>query len=66
MRGQKKSENRIYLDSYVLQRDMRIRLPREIGKNLLVEPGKTYFEIYLDPILQEIVLIPVKDSLEEH
>lgn len=38
----------IYLDTYLLQQDMRIRLPKAILTNLSVEKGKTKFEIYLD------------------
>ena len=38
----------IYLDTYLLQQDMRIRLPKAILPNLSAEKGKTKFEIYLD------------------
>lgn len=38
----------IYLDTYLLQQDMRIRLPKAILTNLPAERGKTKFEIYLD------------------
>ena len=38
----------IYLDTYLLQQDMRIRLPKAILTNLPIEKGKTKFEIYLD------------------
>lgn len=38
----------IYLDTYVLQKDMRIRLPKSILSNMDVEKGKTKFDIYLD------------------
>ena len=31
----------IYLDTYVLQQDMRIRLPKSILSNLSVEKGKS-------------------------
>lgn len=39
----------IYLDTYVLQQDMRVRLPKSILSNLEVERGKTKFDIYLNP-----------------
>jgi hypothetical protein len=42
------SEELIYLDTYVLQQDMRVRLPKSILSNLGVEKGKTKFDIYLD------------------
>ncbi len=38
----------IYLDTYVLQQDMRIRMPKSILSNLQAEKGKTMFDIYLD------------------
>ena len=38
----------IYLATYVLQQDMRVRLPKAILTNMDVEKGKTQFDIYLD------------------
>ena len=38
----------IYLDTYVLQQDMRIRLPKSILNNLSVEKGSSKFAIYFD------------------
>lgn len=61
MKLQKESTPRIYLDDYILQKDMRIRLPKELIKNLNIYPGKTYFEIYFDPSKKEIILA-VKNS----
>lgn len=43
------SDSCIYLDTYVLQQDMRVRLPKSILSNLNVEKGKTKFDIYIDP-----------------
>ena len=37
----------IYLDTYVLQQDMRVRMPKAILSNMGVEKGKTTFDIYL-------------------
>ena len=34
----------VYLDSYCLQNDMRIRLPKAILTNLSAEKGKTIFD----------------------
>lgn len=48
-------ESYIYLDTYVLQQDMRVRLPKTVLSNLNVEKGKTRFDIYLDT--RENVLI---------
>lgn len=54
----------IYLDTYVLQQDMRIRMPKSIISNLLVEKGKTKFKIFLDKTENELVLKP-EQSCEE-
>jgi hypothetical protein len=42
------ADSYIYLDTYVLQQDMRVRLPKAILSNMKVEKGKTKFDIYLD------------------
>lgn len=46
----------IYLDTYVLQQDMRIRLPKSILANLNVEKGKSKFNIYFDKTNESLVL----------
>lgn len=46
----------IFLDSYVLQQDMRIRLPKQILTNLDVEKGKSVFDIYIDSETKELIL----------
>ena len=38
----------IYLDTYILQQDMRIRLPKSILTNMNAEKGVTKFDIYYD------------------
>ena len=50
------NDNFIYLDTYVLQQDMRIRLPRAILANMNVEKGKTNFDIYLNSDKQYLLL----------
>lgn len=42
------TDSYIYLDTYVLQQDMRVRLPKAILSNMGVKKGKTKFDIYLD------------------
>ena len=42
------TDSYIYLDTYVLQQDMRVRLPKAILSNMGVEKGKTRFDIYFD------------------
>lgn len=56
MKRKKSALSRIYLDNYVLQKDMRIRMPKEIIKNLDVTPGESFFEVFYDPEKKEIIL----------
>ena len=55
-------KDRIYLDSYVVQKDRRIRLPKGIEENLEVIPGLSYFDIYLDVKNNEIILKKASDK----
>lgn len=54
----------IYLDTYVLQQDMRIRLPKSVLSNMNVEKGVSKFDIYFDKESNSLVL-KVKTSSEE-
>jgi len=54
-------KNLVYLDTYVLQRDMRIRLPKSILTNMNVERGSAKFAIFFDSVNNSIVL-KVDDS----
>ena len=58
-------DNLVYLDTYVLQQDMRIRLPKAIIANLSAQKGITKFEIYLDSDDQSLILRTLPDT-EEH
>lgn len=49
-------DKEVLLDTYVLQQDMRIRLPKQIINNLNVEKGKTKFDIYMNTEKEEIIL----------
>lgn len=51
----------IYLDTYVLQQDMRIRLPKSVLENLNLEKGKSKLKIYYDKPNNSLVL-KVDDS----
>ena len=51
------SKELIYLDTYILQKDMRIRLPKSILANLNAEKGVTQFKIYYYQSENHIVLI---------
>ncbi len=56
-------ENLIYLDSYMLQQDMRIRLPKSVLTNMHIEKGKTQLAIYFDKENNSLVL-KAEDSQE--
>lgn len=49
-------QNRIFLDSYILQQDMRIRMPKAILENIGAVKGKTMFDVYYDIDENTIVL----------
>ena len=57
--------NSIYLDSYTLQADSRIRLPKSAIENLKAVPGKTRFNIYFSPENKSLVLEIVNLQQEE-
>ena len=42
------SEELVYLDTYVLQQDMRVRMPKAILENLGLVKGKSKLKIYYD------------------
>lgn len=50
------SNELVYLETYVLQKDMRIRMPKSILTNLSAEKGRTRFEIYYDKLNDCLVL----------
>lgn len=54
----------IYLDTYVLQQDMRDRLPKAILTNMDVEKGKTQFDIYLDSKNNSLIFRIHEDNKE--
>ncbi|WP_295268799.1 hypothetical protein [Veillonella sp.] len=49
-------DSEVYLDTYILQKDMRIRLPKAILSNLHAEKGLTLFDIYYHKEKQELIL----------
>ena len=49
-------EKEILLDTYVLQQDMRVRLPKQILNNLNVVKGETMFKIFINTETSEIIL----------
>lgn len=57
-------KNLIYLDTYVIQQDMRIRLPKSILTNLNLQKGVSEFDFYLDAENRELVLKIHKEEQE--
>lgn len=57
-------KNLVYLDTYVLQQDMRIRMPKSILENMQVEKGKTRLEIYYDKLNDSLILKKAKEKQE--
>lgn len=56
----------MYLDTYVIQQDMRIRLPKSILTNLELQKGISKFDFYLDSENREVVLkIHKEDKVEK-
>ena len=53
-----------YLGSYVVQKDMRIRLPKAAAVNLGLECGKSVLNVYVDKENSEIVL-KLADNIKE-
>lgn len=60
------SDNLIYLDTYVLQQDMRVRMPKSILTNLHAEKGRTRFDVYFDKTANSIVMKIAADSKESN
>ncbi len=54
----------IYLDTYALQQDMRIRMPKSILANIGAKKGETRFDIYLDSNNDALIL--KKSPRDEH
>ena len=60
-----KTEDLIYLDTYVLQKDMRIRLPKSALENLNLVKGESRFKIYYDKLNAQLILKLVESNDEE-
>lgn len=57
------SDSYIYLDTYILQQDMRVRLPKSVLSNMGVEKGKSKFDIFLD-LKDNALVLRVHDGKE--
>lgn len=49
-------DTEIYLDTYVLQQDMRVRMPKSVLSNMNLEKGKSKFDVYPDSEENTIIL----------
>ena len=59
------NDSLVYLDTYVLQQDMRIRLPKCVLSNLEAKKGETWFDIFFDSRDSSLVLRVHKEALSE-
>lgn len=55
IRGKIMNHELLYLDTYVVQQDMRIRLPKIIIKNFQIVKGLSQFDIYMDKENNELI-----------
>lgn len=55
----------IYLDTYVLQQDMRIRLPKCILENMNLIKGKSKLKIYYDKYNSQLILTADENEAEK-
>ena len=56
---------KIYLDTYVFQKDNRIRLPKGVVENLEVIPGETRFDIFIETESGDIILKKTEERRNE-
>lgn len=56
--------NNVYLDTYIVQKDMRIRLPKEILRILNLSKGVSLLDIYVDKTNGQILLKPTSNTNE--
>ena len=52
----------VFLETYVLQQDMRIRMPKSILSNLGAEKGKTMLDIYFNADDNSVVMKVHEDN----
>lgn len=52
------NENLLYLDTYLLQKDMRVRLPKAILSNMNLIKGVSQFDVFFDSNNKCLILKP--------
>ena len=57
MKRKKEPAKRIYLDDYILQKDMRVRMPKEIIKNMNVKRLIYDLHYQIPPFFKIVLLI---------
>lgn len=55
----------IYLDTYVLQQDRRIRMPKSILENMDAKQGVSKFKIFYDKSKSQIIMQIDKEEKED-
>lgn len=67
--GERKRElmdkNEVYLGTSLLQKDLRVRIPKTSLENLGLKPGETEFNIYIDIDRSCIILRPADKNDEQ-
>ena len=58
-------KDEIYLDTYVLQQDMRVRMPKSIIANLGVKKGISKFDIFYCATTKSIILKVHEENKED-
>lgn len=59
------ADNLTYLDTYLLQKNMRIRLPKVILANVDAKKGETEFDIFYSAGESAIILKVHKEAVED-
>lgn len=59
------NSKKIYLDTYLFQKDNRIRLPKGVIENLEVVPGESSFDIFIETDTGDIILRKTEERHNE-
>ena len=54
---------RVYIGDAIVQKDKRIRLPKQVIENLNLEPGVTELKISIDTNSEEVILRVKKGNI---
>lgn len=59
------SKDLVFLDTILLQQDLRVRLPKSLIVNIEGKPGKTHLNVYFDAISKNIILKCVESETDD-